>query len=127
MVRRRIQLQETPKKPSQIFLGVNLVLQNHLNHRMSEIQVRIVGILLHRDTLPPAPPEASERDGGSGLGLGFGVGGSGGEAMVMVGGFEGGLWLEVVEEVREELRSANVEIDGEGSGLEISPGSRHCC
>uniref|UniRef100_A0A0A0KIS5 Uncharacterized protein n=1 Tax=Cucumis sativus TaxID=3659 RepID=A0A0A0KIS5_CUCSA len=134
MVRRRIQLQETPKKPSQIFLRVYLVLQNHLNHRVSEIQVRIVRILLNSNTLPPAPTEASERDRGSGLGVGvgegrgFGVGGSGGEAMMMmVGGFGGGLWFEVVEEVREELRSANVEIDGEGSELEISPGSRHCC
>lgn len=44
----------------------------------------------------------------------------------MVGGFDRGLWFEVVEEVRE-LRSANVEIDGEGSELEISPASRHCC
>lgn len=128
MVRRRIQLQEAPKKPSQIFLRVNLVLQNHLNHRMPEIQVRIVRILLHRHALAAAPPEPSERDRSSGFRLGVGegrwIGVWGGEAVV--GGFDRGLWFEVVEEVRE-LRSANVEIDGEGSELEISPASRHCC
>ena len=127
MVRRRIQLQETTKKPSQVVLRVNLVLQNHLDHRMPEIQVRIVGVFLDGDALAAASTEAAEGDGGSGLGVGVGVGGGRGIGVgeVVEGrGFGGGLRLEV-EEVRE-LWSANVEIDGEGGEWEVCSTSRHC-
>lgn len=90
MVRRRIQLQKTPKKSSQIVFGVNLVLQNHLHHRMPEIEIRIVGILFDGDALAAGSSESAEGDGGSGVGIGVGegrgvgIGGGGGEAVVVV-------------------------------------------
>ena len=93
---------------------------------MPEIEVRIVRILLDGDALAAGLSEATEGDGGSGIGVRVGERrriGVGGEAMI--GGFGGGLWFEMVEEVRE-FWSANVEIDGEGGELEISPASRHC-
>ena len=98
MVARGIEMKKTAKKLSKTFLTVNFVLQNHLQHRMSEIHIRNIRILLHRhaggaDLPEPAsnylravahvyiaqlllrqarwrPEEAAVGVGGSGLGLG---------------------------------------------------------
>lgn len=45
---RRIQLQETVEQLFQIIFRVNLLLQNHLQHGLPEIQIRVVRIFLHR-------------------------------------------------------------------------------
>lgn len=103
VVRRRVQVDEAAEKLSQVLLRVNLVLQNHLDHRMPEIQVRIVGVFLDGHALAAASADASEGEGGSRLGVGvgdgegrrFGIGGVG-EVMV-VWGFGRWLWFEVEE------------------------------
>ncbi|KAB2034827.1 hypothetical protein ES319_D04G110800v1 [Gossypium barbadense] len=48
MVIRRIQLQETVEKLSQIIFRIYLFLQYHLQHGVPEVQIRVVGVFLHR-------------------------------------------------------------------------------
>ena len=44
---RAIELQEAVEEVLELIFGVNLLLQNHLQHRLPEIQIRIVRLLLH--------------------------------------------------------------------------------
>ncbi|KAL7137283.1 hypothetical protein ABFS83_10G081600 [Erythranthe nasuta] len=61
MVVRRVELQETVEQLFQIVFSVYLLLQNHLQHRLPEVQVRVVGVLLHRHARPADPPESLHR------------------------------------------------------------------
>lgn len=45
MVTGRIQLEEAAEQVLEIPLGENLLLQDHLKHRLSEIMVWVVGVL----------------------------------------------------------------------------------
>lgn len=58
MIVGRIQLQETVKQLLQIISGVNLFLQDHLQHGLAEIEVRVVGVFLHRHALAADSPES---------------------------------------------------------------------
>lgn len=59
MMKRCVELQETVQQLFQIILGVYLLLQYHLQHRLPEVQIRVVGVFLHRHGLPPDPTEPS--------------------------------------------------------------------
>lgn len=61
---RRIELKETIEKLPKIILGVYLVLQYHLEHGVPKIQIRVVGILLHRHTFAAHSAEPSDGPGG---------------------------------------------------------------
>lgn len=91
MVVGRVELQETVEKLFEIIFGVQLFLQNHLQHGAAEVQIRVVGIFLHRHTLTAEPPEAL--DGPQALDVGLGVGG--GEGGGSGGGAGGGGVAEV--------------------------------
>ncbi|KZV48972.1 hypothetical protein F511_09568, partial [Dorcoceras hygrometricum] len=67
---RGVELQEAIEKLFQIFFGVNLLLQDHLQHGVAEIEIWVVGIFLHGHALAADPTEALN-------GFGFGVGGGG--------------------------------------------------
>ena len=111
MVVRRIELQETVEKLPEIVFRVNLVLENHLEHGAAEVEVGVVGVLLHRHALtadaaePLDGPQAlyvgvtrwrsGSGDGGGGVLVGVGVG-------VVSVGWCSGLWLWFgVEDVGE--------------------------
>lgn len=51
MVARRIQLKKAIKKLLEIFFRVYLFLQDHLQHGMPEILIRVAGILLDGDAV----------------------------------------------------------------------------
>lgn len=59
MMGRCVELQETVQQLFQIILGVYLLLQYHLQHRLPEVQIRVVGVFLHCHALPPDPTEPS--------------------------------------------------------------------
>lgn len=63
MVARRVELQETVEKLPEIVFRVYLVLQYHLQHRVSKIQVRVAGIFLHGHAVAANPPEAFDGRG----------------------------------------------------------------
>lgn len=97
VVVRWIELKETVEKFSEIVFGVNLVLEYHLEHGVSEVQVRVVGVFFHRHALAPhtaEPPHAlgvvAELRGRvdmarrEGCGGGCGTGGGGGSSVVSV-------------------------------------------
>jgi len=134
VVVRRIELEETVEKFSEIVFGVNLVLEYHLEHGVSEVEVRVVGVFLHRHALSPYAAEASHalgvvaelsgrvdvagREGGGGCG-------AGGSSVVSVLGPVMGLGLEGgplgatfgVENVAEKLgpsAGAAAQVDGDG-------------
>lgn len=92
MVVGRVELQETVEQLFEIIFGVQLFLQNHLQHGAAEVQIRVVGIFLHRHTLTAEPPEAL--DGPQALDVRLGVGG-GGEGGGSGGGAGGGGVAEV--------------------------------
>lgn len=66
-----VELQEAVEQLFEIILGVYLLLQNHLQHWLPEIQIRVVGILLHRHARPADPPEPLH--GAEALDVGLGV------------------------------------------------------
>ncbi|PON70071.1 hypothetical protein PanWU01x14_082460 [Parasponia andersonii] len=90
MVGGRVQLEEAVEELAEVVLGVNLVLQYHLQHRLPEVQVRIVRLLLHRHPISadsPEPPHGGSRRRlvvvGE-YGGGRGGGGGGGSVVVVV-------------------------------------------
>lgn len=66
-----VELQEAVEQLFQIILGVNLLLENHLQHRLPEVQIRVVGILLHRHARAADPAEPLH--GAEALDVGLGV------------------------------------------------------
>lgn len=58
MVARRVQLQETVQELPEIVFRVYLILQYHLQHRMPEIQIRVVGVFLNGHALASNPSKA---------------------------------------------------------------------
>ena len=64
MMVRRIELKEATKKVSEILLGVYLVLQYHLQHGMSEVQIRVIGVFLHRHPFFPGSSQTPHRSCG---------------------------------------------------------------
>ena len=103
MVVRRLELQETVEKLPEIVFRVNLVLENHLEHGAAEVEVGVVGVLLHRHALtadaaePLDGPQTPYVGVGVGVarcrgGVGGGSGGGGGVVVWVIGGCFG-LWL----------------------------------
>lgn len=89
-------MKKTAKKLSKPFLSVNFVLQDHLQHRLPEIHIRIVGILLHRHADAADLPEAAASIGHVGVAqlLLRRARGRAEEAAVGVGGWGLGLGAE---------------------------------
>lgn len=84
MVVGRVELEEAVEQLLQVVLGVNLLLQNHLQHRLPEVEVRVVGVLLHRHAGPADPAEPL--DGAEAADVGVGVGGVAGRGSLHGGG-----------------------------------------
>lgn len=51
MVVRRVQLQKTSQKLPKVFFGVYFILQYHLEHWLSKIQIWVIWFFLNRNTL----------------------------------------------------------------------------
>ncbi|XP_019102017.1 PREDICTED: uncharacterized protein LOC109133395 [Camelina sativa] len=68
VVVRLVEGEKAVEKLSEVVFGVNLVLENHLKHRLAEIKVRIVGVFLDGDG-------SGGGCGGGGRGVGEPVGG----------------------------------------------------
>lgn len=105
------------EKLSKIVFGVNLVLENHLKHRLSEIKVRVVGIFLDGDSgggrCCGGGRGVREPVGGGGNGGGGGGrGGGGGVAVAVIRGVEAGLFWGRVEKRRQawELTVATADV-----------------
>ncbi|RAL51728.1 hypothetical protein DM860_010446 [Cuscuta australis] len=67
----RIELQETVEELFKVVFGVDVLLENHLEHGVPEVEVRVVGVFLDGDALPADPPEAVHRPEALDLGVGF--------------------------------------------------------
>lgn len=78
---RRIELEKAVEELLEVVFGVDVLLEDHLQHGLPEIEVRVVGVLLDGDALAAYPPKALHSP--EALYLGVGVGG-------VVGRGEGG-------------------------------------
>nr|GMD46741.1 hypothetical protein DM860_010446 [Ipomoea batatas] len=74
MVVRRIELEKAVEELLEVVFGVDVLLQDHLEHGMPEIEVRVVGVFLDDDALAADSPEALHRPEA----LDFGIGVEGG-------------------------------------------------
>nr|GMD16024.1 hypothetical protein DM860_010446 [Ipomoea batatas] len=73
MVVRRIELEKAVEELLEVVFGVDVLLQDHLEHGVPEIEVRVVGVFLNGDALAADSPEALHRP--EALDFGIGVGG----------------------------------------------------
>nr|GMC68202.1 hypothetical protein DM860_010446 [Ipomoea batatas] len=73
MVVRRIELEKAVEELLEVVFGVDVLLQDHLEHGVPEIEVGVVGVFLDGDALAADSPEALHRP--EALDFGIGVGG----------------------------------------------------
>nr|GMD41627.1 hypothetical protein DM860_010446 [Ipomoea batatas] len=73
MVVRRIELEKAVEELLEVVFGVDVLLQDHLEHGVPEIEVRVVGVFLDGHALAADSPEALHRP--EALDFGVGVGG----------------------------------------------------
>lgn len=133
MVARRIEMKKAAKKLTKPFLCVNFVLQNHLQHRLPEIHVRIVRVFLNCHADAADLPEASSDDLGGVSHVGIGqlllrrAGWWPEEAAVGVGGRGLGLGAEDLWDDGFGLSTtAAANVDGDCVEEELSFYGGHC-
>lgn len=137
VVVRLVEGEETVEKLSEIVFGVNLILENHLKHRLTEIEVRVVGVFLDGDGgsggCSGGGRGVGEPMGGGGNGGGRGGSGGGGRvAVAVIRGVESGLFGETVEKRRQvwKLTAAAANVynrDSLKDHLLLLAFARHCC
>lgn len=136
MVVRRIELKKTVEKLPEIILRVYLILQYHLQHRVPEVQVWIIRVLLHRHASPVVAElrrglRVAWRERGSGGGVGGAAARRGVVPMKPVGLVRGllgpPLRVEYVPEEPGPSAAAAAQAHGHGIQNQFFSGTRHCC